>query len=690
MLASMRFAIALLTVICIASVIGTVVQQHQPYTNYVNQFGPFWAELFGTLGLYSVYSAGWFLLILAFLVVSTSLCIARNAPKIAHELRTFKEHVREQALQAFHHKGQGVVAEAREAVLERVTALLQRNGWKTRADIRHDAQAVRGVMVAAKKGSANKLGYLAAHSAIVLVCVGGLLDGDLMVRAQMWLGGKSPYIGGGLISEVPPQHWLDTGTAAFRGNLLVPEGSRSSVVILNQRDGVLLQPLPFDLELKRFIVEYYDTGMPKLFASEVVVHDRQTGQTRQARIEVNKPLYHAGMAIYQSSFDDGGSQLVLQAYSMDGPARRFEVAGIVGSSTELRDAEGKPLTLEFTGLRVINVENLGQAAAAPTDVRKVNLVAGLQQHLGSGAPVTDKGLRNVGPSVTYKLRDAAGQAREFHTYMLPIELDGRRVFLAGVRNTPAETFRYLRIPADEADSLDGWMRLRDALHDPASRARAVQRYVSQTVDPARRDLAEQLSVSALRALALFAGEEPVRPGDSPVGGLQAIADFMEAQVPEADRARTSEVLIRILNGVLFELLQDSRARVGLPPLPLDDNTRAFMTQAVLSLSDAAYYPAPVLLTLKDFKQVQASVFQVARSPGKYVVYLGCLLLIIGVFAMLYVRERRLWIWLEDVPAAPGHTRVTMALSSTRHTLDTDREFDQFKQAVLQTADPKTR
>jgi cytochrome c biogenesis protein ResB len=31
-------------------------------------------------------------------------------------------------------------------------------------------------MVAAKAGSANKLGYIAAHSAIVLVCLGGLLD----------------------------------------------------------------------------------------------------------------------------------------------------------------------------------------------------------------------------------------------------------------------------------------------------------------------------------------------------------------------------------------------------------------------------------------------------------------------------------------------------------------------------------
>jgi cytochrome c biogenesis protein len=421
-----------------------------------------------------------------------------------------------------------------------------------------------------------------------------------------------------------------------------------------------------------------------------VVHDRQTGQSHEARIEVNKPLYHAGMAIYQSSFDDGGSRVALQAYPMGGPGRRFEVAGTVGSSTELRDAGGGALTLEFTGLRVINVENLGETASSTTDVRKVNLVAGLQQHLGSGAPVTDKGLRNVGPSVTYKLRDASGQAREFHNYMLPVELDGRRVFLAGVRDTPADSFRYLRIPADEADSLAGWMRLRDALHDPASRERAVQRYVSQAVDPARPDLAEQLRVSALRGLALFAGEEPVRAGDTPVGGLQAIADFMEANVPESDRARTSEVLIRILNGVLFELLQDSRAQAGLPPLPQDEATRAFMTQAVLSLSDEAYYPAPLLLELKDFEQVQASVFQVARAPGKYVVYLGCLLLIIGVFAMLYVRERRLWIWLEDAPGAPGHTRVTTALSSTRHTLDTDREFDNLKQALLQAAAPEAR
>ncbi len=79
LLASMRFAIALLTIICIASVIGTVLKQHEPSVNYVNQFGPFWAELFLALKLNAVYSAWWFLLILAFLVTSTTL-----VPAAAH------------------------------------------------------------------------------------------------------------------------------------------------------------------------------------------------------------------------------------------------------------------------------------------------------------------------------------------------------------------------------------------------------------------------------------------------------------------------------------------------------------------------------------------------------------------------------------------------------------------------------
>src|ERR1700739_3256859 len=81
LLSSMRFAIALLVVLSIASIIGTVLTQDDPYANCVNQFGPFWADIFRALSLYTVYSSWWFMLILGFLIASISLCVLRNARK---------------------------------------------------------------------------------------------------------------------------------------------------------------------------------------------------------------------------------------------------------------------------------------------------------------------------------------------------------------------------------------------------------------------------------------------------------------------------------------------------------------------------------------------------------------------------------------------------------------------------------
>lgn len=173
LLSSMRFAIALLTVICIASAIGTVVKQGEPLVNYVDQFGPFWADVFGALGLYRIYSTGWFLVILAFLVVSTSLCIARNAPKIFADLRTHKEHIREQALQAFHHRATGGRAQPLAQTQTVVLQVLAQQGWSVKSQQREaSARGEAGVMIGARLGAVNKLGYIAAHSAIVLICLG--------------------------------------------------------------------------------------------------------------------------------------------------------------------------------------------------------------------------------------------------------------------------------------------------------------------------------------------------------------------------------------------------------------------------------------------------------------------------------------------------------------------------------------
>lgn len=684
MLSSMRFAISLLTVICIASVIGTVVKQHEPANNYVNQFGPFWAEVFDSAHLFSVYSAWWFLLILAFLVTSTSLCIARNTPKIFTDFKAFKENIREQSLKSFPNRAENQLDEAPETAANRIGQQLLGSGWKVKLQSRETPSGT-GWMVAAKKGTANKIGYLAAHSAIVLVCIGGLLDGDLIVRAQMLFNGKTPFTGGGLIANVPAQHRLSPSNPTFRGNLLVTEGTTSGTAILAQPTGVLLQDLPFSVELKKFIVEYYPTGMPRLFASDIVIRDNVTGEERPARVEVNHPASYKGINIYQSSFDDGGSKVTLKAVPINGVVNPFEVSGVIGGSSPLSNGDQK-LTLEFTSLRVINVENFGQQDSS-TDVRSVNLRNSIESRLGSGHKASkEKTLRNVGPSFGYKLRDGAGQAVEYHNYMLPMDLDNARVFLLGMRQTQGEPFRYLRIPADDQDSLDGFVRLRAALADPAMRAEAVKRYAAGAVEANRADLLEALRGSADRAMNLFAGAEvatlpPAAAGEPAVnGGLLAVSRFLEANVPEAERERASDVLVRILNGSLFELLQLSRERAGLKPLERDEKTQNYMSLSVIALSDSFVYPAPMAFELKDFTQIQASVFQVARAPGQTIVYLGCGFLILGVFAMLYVRERRLWVWL--TPGGANASAATMALSSNRKTMESDQEFEMLKSQLL--------
>ena len=82
--------------------------------------------------------------------------------------------------------------------------------------------------------------------------------------------------------------------------------------------------------------------------------------------------------------------------------------------------------------------------------------------------------------------------------------------------------------------------------------------------------------------------------------------------------------------------------------------------------------------------MQASVFQLTRAPGKKVVYLGSLLLVLGIFSMFYVRERRLWFWLKDRKGQDGQDHgvdVIMAMSTARRTLDFEKEFVRTRDAV---------
>jgi cytochrome c biogenesis protein len=199
-------------------------------------------------------------------------------------------------------------------------------------------------------------------------------------------------------------------------------------------------------------------------------------------------------------------------------------------------------------------------------------------------------------------------------------------------------------------------------------------------------LVAQLENATLTTLQRFAGLQA--DGQTPAeaqAGLPAIARHIESHIPAEQRAMAGEYVMRMLTGSMWQLLQQTRQQAGLTALPDTPALRDYTVQQISALNDSFAWPAPVIYTLKNFQQVQASVFQITKGPGKYVVYLGCILLILGVMAMLYIREQRLWVWL--TPSANQDGQLSMAYSSNRPGLDSDRAFAQVRDALLAAAPP---
>jgi len=647
----MRFAISLLSILAVASIIGTVLKQSEPYSSYMIQFGPFWFEVFGKLGLYDVYHAGWFLVILTFLVISTSVCITRNAPNFTREMKSFREHVSEQSLNAFKHKHEAATSLAPEMLATHAQHYLEGQGYKVRNLPRED-----GVLLAAKAGSWNRLGYFLAHSAIVIICIGGLMDGNLVFKVQQAMGIKKIETRDIPQSEVPAISRLSPSNPSFRGSVQIPEGSSANVAFLNVADGYLVQDLPFTVALKQFRIEHYTTGQPKSFESDLEIFDLSGKKVREATIAVNHPLIHDGIAIYQASFADGGTRMSLHGWNLFAPtATPFPIKGAVHQSTTLSSGAAD-YTLEFIDFRPFNIENMGEDAEAPRDTMSV---------LG-GSPVSDKKhLRNVGPSFQYKLRDARGQAREFSNYMLPLELEGRWYLMSGVRDTPNEAFRYLRIPLDADGNIDSFMRLRAVLLNTALHPEIASRFARQALPKAswETDLENQLKLSASQVLKMFAE-----------GGFQSLGAYIEKNVPASDSEKAASTYLRILELAAVEAMQIAHQQAGLPALKPDDALGWLIRDSLNSISDLFVYGAPIYLQLMEYDEVKASGLQLTRSPGQNVVYLGSLLLTLGVFFMLYVRERRVWLRIK-----PGH--ALLAMSSAKHTVDFEKEFAQHAQAL---------
>jgi cytochrome c biogenesis protein len=401
-----------------------------------------------------------------------------------------------------------------------------------------------------------------------------------------------------------------------------------------------VQDLPFRISLKDFRIEHYATGQPKSFESDIVITDPDLKAPLTKTISVNHPLIYKGVAIYQSDFQDGGTKL------------NFKVWDLSSSSNEAQTLDGAIFQKGVLG------EGADALKVEYNDFRKFNII-NLSPD-GKGKP------HNVGPNITYKLRDTQGQAKEYVTYMQPLQIDGKHYFISGMRETVQQDFQYLRIPVDSDFGLNGFMHFRATMMDETKFPQIAHRLAQNAIAADKNAAVKaQFETSVVQLMRTFAE-----------GGYNRVAQVIEKSVPEKEREMAAKTYIRMINVAAFEAYNLSLAADKKPLLVNNVETQALIQDSLNAFSDMFFYGTPYYLQLAQFEHKEASGLQLTKSPGQKWVYLGSALLVLGIFAMMYIRERRIWLLLK-----PANQQVHFAMSSNRKNLDFEQEFNLYREQI---------
>ncbi|GAB6069005.1 cytochrome c biogenesis protein ResB [Thiomicrorhabdus hydrogeniphila] len=640
---SMNLAVTLLVMLSIASVIGTVLKQDQTIQDYIIKFGPFWSHVFNDLGLFHVYGAAWFILVLLFLLFSTSVCVTRNTPGFLRDFRQYSEKMSKTALQ---HQPNNTVFESTLTVDEHkdyAKALLKYKGFKTKINQRDNGS----ITIAGLKGRWNRLGYFLAHISIIVICVGALLDSSLLHKYKELTGGLEAETRSVSLDKVNQKSWLGPDNLSFRGSVNVPEGQKTDVLFLPYEDGYLVQKLPFTITNKAFRIEYYDTGMPKSFESDLVLTAPDLDKPIVQTISVNHPLIYKNYTIFQSSFGDGGTKLDFKVHPLLSP-----IENSITLNTSVKSIE--PLKTP-----------VGTFKAEFDDFKMHNIVPATEEEF----KITGHKMHNNGPTVIFKVRNEQGTAWEYENYFLPSKQDGRWFFMTGVRASNAEPYKYLFIPADKKRTKERFFKLLAKINNPLITKVLFEKLYPKAPDVTQKTYDTQIKL--LQQLVMLFRTK----------GFSGINSFVKANVPEKDQKKVSDFYFSQTSFALQTIFMNVLKEEGAVKSYNDDISefdKKWFEDALNTISSLSAYGPPMYFELTNFKEIQATGLQITKSPGKNVVFFGSTMLIVGVFFLFYVRQRRAWIHIEPKTDDNGNdigTEVTVAAKDNRNLPETTKEFE---------------
>lgn len=309
------------------SILGTLIPQNQSPSDYIKAFGEFGFRFFSVLGLFDMYHAWWFLLLLLTLTVNIIVCSIDRFPTVWKIVRGSRKGIKAARFRKLSNRQTVEQRGGPDDLQPAVEKLVAGSFGKLQVE-----KTDKGFLIFAEKRRWTRLGVYVVHTSIVLLLLGSIIG--------------SLY--------------------GFEGSVNIAEGETVDTIRL--RNSNQAYKLDFSIRCDDFDVSFYENGAPKEFRSDLtLLEDGNPVYTKS--IIVNDPIRFRGINIFQSSYGQIPSDRVTIGFTSKETGMNYTENMQPGQTVAIPENLGK-LTLQGLNRQAtFKGHNIGAAYVATLTVK---------------------------------------------------------------------------------------------------------------------------------------------------------------------------------------------------------------------------------------------------------------------------------------------------------------------------------
>lgn len=263
-LRSLKLTLVTLFLLAGGSVLGTILPQNLPLSEYAHRLGPAVARIIHFLQLDDMYHSVWFLGLLGLFAVNLGACSLHRLPGVWQQVVRPDLAPSEAWLKSRSVGCRWLDPRPPGHVVQELIGKVRGRFGTVRCTERDGA-----IWLFAQRYPWARLGAYVTHLAILIILLGGVVG----------------------------------GMAGFRGYVNIAEGQTVDHISLSGGEGA--KPLGFGVRCDQFSIDYYENSdRPREFRSLLTIFEdgREVPGWAKVPVRVNHPLRYRGLTFYQSGY----------------------------------------------------------------------------------------------------------------------------------------------------------------------------------------------------------------------------------------------------------------------------------------------------------------------------------------------------------------------------------------------------